>query len=696
MPLRHLLLSTLVFLVIRSALAIPLLGQTKQSTLDATANAEDSVSFDDSTFQPLDVFELEYASDPQVSPDGSIIAYSRNHFDIMKDSGKDELWMINANGQHLPLLTGQSIGNVRWSPDGTRIAYVTRHNDKSQIHCYWMSEDRSTALSRLTEGPSGLTWSPDGKQLAFFMRVPVSKKPFVTAPKKPKDAQWADPPTMITKLRYRSDGQGFLKDGHSQLFVISADGGTPRQITTGEFNHGGGLCWLPDGSGIIFSANRNDDLELNPANSELYQVNLVDREITAMTNRGGPDGGPELSSDGTHLGYTGYDDHLFGNHSNKIYLMDMSSKKSRILADIDRSVGNLTWSEKHQGFLYTFTDNGNCKLGLTTLDGKTSGLADNLGSNSTGRPYSQAGSISVANNGTIAFCITSTERPGELARLDVDGKIEQLTNLNEDILGHKKLGKVMELLSKSSHDGRQIQGWVMTPPDFDPQKKYPMILEIHGGPFSAYGDVFSAELQLMAAAGYVVLYTNPRGSTSYGQDFANLIHHNYPGQDYDDLMSCVDELLKQGYVDEQKMYVTGGSGGGVLTAWIVGKTDRFKAAVVAKPVINWYSFALTSDGYNFFYKYWFPGFPWDHTEHYMKRSPISLVGNVKTPTMLLTGEVDYRTPISESEQYYQALKLRQIDTALVRVPGASHGIASRPSHLLAKVAYILKWFETHP
>jgi len=208
--------------------------------------------------------------------------------------------------------------------------------------------------------------------------------------------------------------------------------------------------------------------------------------------------------------------------------------------------------------------------------------------------------------------------------------------------------------------------------------------------------VFTAELQLMAAAGYVVLYTNPRGSTSYGAEFANQIHHNYPGQDYDDLMSCVDAVIKQGFVDENKLYVTGGSGGGVLTAWIVGNTDRFQAAVVAKPVINWYSFALTSDGYSTYHKYWFPGFPWDNQEHYMKRSPISKVGNVETPTMLLTGEEDLRTPIAESEQFYHALKLRGIDTAMVRVPGASHGIAGRPSHLLAKVAYILKWFETHP
>ena len=247
----------------------------------------------------------------------------------------------------------------------------------------------------------------------------------------------------------------------------------------------------------------------------------------------------------------------------------------------------------------------------------------------------------------------------------------------------------------SSHDGREVQGWLVTPPDFDAKKKYPLILEIHGGPFANYGERFSTEMQLYAAAGYVVLYVNPRGSTSYGEEFANLIHLNYPGQDYDDLMSGVDAVLARGFIDEKQLFVTGGSGGGVLTSWTVGKTDRFAAAVVAKPVINWYSFVLTADAYNFFYKYWFPGFPWEYPDHYLKRSPLSLVGNVTTPTMLLTGEADYRTPISETEQYYQALKLRKIDTALVRVPEASHGIAQRPSNLISKVAHILAWFEKY-
>jgi acylaminoacyl-peptidase len=251
---------------------------------------------------------------------------------------------------------------------------------------------------------------------------------------------------------------------------------------------------------------------------------------------------------------------------------------------------------------------------------------------------------------------------------------------------------VEEINWQSTAGGLDVQGWIVTPPDFDASKKYPLILEIHGGPFTAYGPSFSVENQLYAAAGYVVLYTNPRGSTSYGDSFANEIHYNYPGQDYDDLISGVDAVIARGYIDEEQLFVTGGSGGGVLSAWIIGNTDRFAAAVVAKPVINWISESLYSDIHRTVPGYWFEKYAWEDPDEYWRRSPLSLVGNVNTPTMLLTGEADNRTPMPESEQYYQALKLRKIDSALVRVPEASHGIASRPSNQIAKVDNILAWF----
>ena len=300
----------------------------------------------------------------------------------------------------------------------------------------------------------------------------------------------------------------------------------------------------------------------------------------------------------------------------------------------------------------------------------------------------------MSEDGEVAFTLADTQRPSDIATIK-RGNAQRLTTLNKDALGNKQLAKVEEIWIKSSHDELPIQGWIAYPPEFDSSKKYPLILEIHGGPVANYGPHFSTEIQLFAAKGNVVLYMNPRGSNSYGKEFAQTIHHNYPSNDFDDLMTGVDAVIAKGFIDESKLFVTGGSGGGVLTAWIVGHTDRFAAAVVAKPVINWISFVLTADFYPFFADYWFPGKPWDHIEHYMKRSPISYVGSVKTPTMLLTGESDYRTPISETEQFYQALKLQGVDTAMVRIPNASHGITARPSNLMTKVAYIQWWFDKH-
>ena len=317
-----------------------------------------------------------------------------------------------------------------------------------------------------------------------------------------------------------------------------------------------------------------------------------------------------------------------------------------------------------------------------------------LGGTALGRPYTSGG-FSVGGKNQLAFTLGRDDRPADLALLQPGKQPRVLTDLNSDLMGQRKMAHVERMTWASSHDGLEIEGWIMKPPGFDPKQTYPMILEIHGGPHSAYGPNYSTEAQLYAAAGYVVFYTNPRGSTSYGEEFANTIDLAYPGYDYDDLMSGIDALLELGYVDTDQLYVTGGSGGGVLTAWIVGKTDRFRAAVVAKPVINWASFVLTADLNYYFATTWFDAPPWEDYEGYWKRSPLSLVGNVSTPTMLLTGEADYRTPMSETEQYYQALKHRGIDTLMVRIPGASHSIYARPSNLIAKVNNILAWFDRH-
>ena len=649
-------------------------------------------------FKPIDVFGLEWASDPQISPDGRQTVYVRNFMDIMTDRRRSNLWITNDDGtDHRPLTTGnQNDTSPRWSPPGDRIAYLSKEEDDTQIYARWVDTGQTAKLTNLTREPSGLSWSADGRYIAFSMLVPEKKEPLAKMPPKPEGAEWAEPVRLIEKMLYRADGQGFLEDGYQQLFVLSADGATPRQVTTGHFRHQGTPRWTPDGKFLIFSANRHSDWEHDPRNSEIYEVSLADGTIKALTDRQGPDGSPAISPDGRRIAYLGYDDVYHFYQVTRLYVMNRDgSNPKRISGDFDRDVQQPVWSADGRGVFFQYDDQGVTHLAHINPDGEIQNLTGDLGGVSIGRPYS-GGSFSVANNGSFALTHSRPDRPSDVAVGSPSAsKVTRLTELNEDLLGHMELGAIEAISYDSSYDKRRIQGWIVKPSGFNATKKYPLVLEIHGGPVTNYGPRFSTEVQLYTAAGYVVLYTNPRGSSSYGKEFGDLIHHNYPGDDFYDLMSGVDAVIARGYVDEQNLFVTGGSGGGVLTSWLVGRTDRFRAAVTAKPVINWYSWALTADMYNTGYKYWFPGFPWDHTEHYMKRSPLSLVGNVTTPTMVLTGEVDYRTPMSESEQYYQALQLRKIDTALVRVPGASHGIADRPSNLIAKVAHILAWFERY-
>jgi acylaminoacyl-peptidase len=651
---------------------------------------------DPGRFQLADIFQLQYASDPQISPDGRWVVYVRHRMDARKDRRRSSLWMVRADGSdHRPVTAGDADdASPRWSPDGKRLLYLSAKDGTAKLFCRWVDGGQTAELAALTD-PAGLAWSPDGRSIALSQFVPEKSKSFVELPGKPEGAEWAEPFKMIRDVTYRADGKGYRKEGHHHLFVLPADGGALRQVTHGAFDHQGTPAWSADGRALIFSANRRDDAAYDPLETEVYEVSLEGGAVKALTDRRGPDTHPVLSPDSKRIAYLGFDDRRQGYQVTHLYVMNRDGSDRKCLTTkLDRSAQDPAWDADGQGVFFLFDDEGVTKVGRASLDGKVEVRAADVGGTTLDRPYS-GGSFSAAADGTVAFTQTGPGHPAEVAVSRPGAAARRLTALSTDFLGRKAMGKVEEVRYTSAHDGRPVQGWVVLPSGFDPGRKYPLILEIHGGPFADYGPRFATDMQAYAAAGYVVFYANPRGSTGYGEEFANLIHHAYPGHDYDDLMSGVDAVLKRGYVDERNLFVTGGSGGGVLTAWIVGKTKRFRAAVVCKPVIDWSSFVLTADLSPMFVRYWFPGPPWEHAEHYWKRSPLSLVGNVTTPTMLLTGEADYRTPIAESEQFYQALKLRKVDTALVRVPGAPHDIAARPSHQMAKAAYVLRWFETH-
>ena len=648
-------------------------------------------------FAPEDVFSLAYASDPRVSPDGSFVVYTRNFMDIMEDRRRSNLWRIDVDGGNARPLTTGAVNDrgARIAPDNDRVAYLSSDGRGVQIFVRWMSSGETLQVTRLDRAPRNLAWSPDGKWLAFALLVPSKPPTMGRLPAKPEGANWATPPQVVQRAVFRADGAGRLPHGYTHLFVVSADGGAPRQLTSGDYNHGGSIAWSPDSESLYFSGNRNEDAELNPSNSEIYRVGLDGGEVEAVTDRDGPDNSVAVSPDGKMLAWTGYDDRVRSYQVTHLYVMNSDgSERRQLLPDLDRDVSRPRWSADGKGLYFAYEDRGLTRLGYADLRGRLTEVTGELGGLALTRPYTGA-QFSVGGGNTYAITRGDALSPADIAVGRGTQPPRRLTRLNANLLDYRELGQVEEFSYPSGFDGEEIQAWVVWPPGFDPAKKYPLLLEIHGGPHAAYGPHFSVEVQLFAAAGYVVVYANPRGSSSYGDAFGSYIHHNYPSEDYDDLMSAVDTIVERGSIDTDRLYVTGGSGGGVLTAWIVGKTDRFAAAVVAKPVINWISFALSADYAPVFSKYWFPVLPWDDPMGYWERSPLSLAGEVSTPTMLLTGEEDWRTPMWESEQYYQALKLRGVDTALVRLPGASHSIAARPSQLLAKVSAILEWFKRY-
>ncbi|QPC97835.1 alpha/beta hydrolase family protein [Qipengyuania soli] len=648
-------------------------------------------------FTGNDLFKLEGAADPQISPDGSQIVYVRMTGDVMKDTYRPSLWLVDVkSGAQRPLAAdGGANFSPRWSPDGKRIAYVSAGSDGAQIHVMWLDSGTSARVTGLPDGPGSIAWSPDGRQIAYSMRVPGEGATLGKAPDKPEGAEWAKPLTIIDKVTYRFDDAGYAKPGFDQVFVVSADGGASRRVTSGKWDAGGPLSWSPDSRAILFTGNRVEDWERAGRESEIYRVDLASGGITAVTHRVGPDFAPRLSPDGRKIAYLGFDDSAKAYEDTQLYVMDADGSNPRSLtASLNRSINDFAWSDS--GTIYAvYADEGVTKVARIGLDGKRSVVAEGLQPGAiSDRPYA-AGEFSVSRNGTLAYTGTAIDRPGDLIVQAAGDKARQLTRLNATWLQGKDIAPMRKLAVKAP-DGLAIDAWLIEPPHLRPGERVPMILEIHGGPNAEYGPGFSTDYQLYAAAGYAVLYTNPRGSTSYGADFANLIDKNYPGPDYDDLMAAVDAAIADGVADPDNLFVTGGSGGGVLTSWIVGKTDRFAAAATQKPVINWTSESLTADLATFAPRYWFGAMPWEQPMEYWRRSPLSLVGNVKTPTMVVVGEDDYRTPASESEQYYAALQLRGVPTTLVIVPEASHhGIAGRPSQSAAKASAIIAWFDRY-
>jgi dipeptidyl aminopeptidase/acylaminoacyl peptidase len=608
---------------------------------------------------------------------------------------------MNADGTKNRFLTK---GNSPvWSPDGTRIGYLAQADEPkgTQIFVRWMdAEGATTQVTRVTEAPGTLKWSPDGKAIAFAMLIPKSDEWSVEMPPAPPNAKWTGPPRVVTKMHYRFDRNGFLKSGYNHLFMIPADGGTPRQLTSGDWNVGAsnegapfgvGYDFSPDGKTLYFDG--NDDsagADLAYRVSNVYALNLATLGVKRLTMEKGRWARPTVSPDGSKIAYTGFPAVKQTYKVGDLWVMSSDGSGSRNLtSSYDRDANGLTWTRDGTGIYLNPEDKGSVNIVLVPVAGGAP------------RPVTTGAQVlrmsSMSTTGVIVGTKTTSGAPAEVIRVTEAPKqatqVTQLTNVNEDLTSGKRLAQVEEVWYPST-GGAQIQGWIVKPPSFDAKKKYPMLLEIHGGPHGMYNVGFDYMWQTWAANGYVVLYTNPRGSTGYGTAFGNAIDQAYPSVDYDDLMAGVDTVINRGYIDNKQLYVAGCSGGGVLSSWVIGHTTRFAGAAVRCPVIDWISMAGQTDiplfGYNFFGKPF-----WEAPEQWLKQSSLMYVGNVTTPTVLMTGELDLRTPIPQTEEYYSALKMRGVPTTMLRFQGEYHGTQSIPSNWIRTQAYMMSWFKKY-
>ncbi len=636
--------------------------------------------------------DWERVSDAQIAPDASRVAYTRQHVNKLEDKWESETWLVQADGSQNRFLVKGS--NAKWSPDGKRLMYLADGEPKGQqIFVRWVDANGpATQITHVAETPRNASWSSDGKAIAFSMFVAEKEKWNISMPEEPKGAKWTPAPRIVDTLHFRQDRIGFLEDGFTHLFVVPADGGTPRALTSGKWNVGAGelrggasIDWTPDSRSIVFDAVRGADSDLKYQVSSLYVVDVASASIRDLVTKAGNWGDPAVSPDGKLVAFTGYEPTGRTHTVSDLFVVNIDGSGMRkISGDYDRNPVNLQWAPDGSGVYFGAEDRGSRNEQFGSLNGMVKAVT-------TGRHMLRLDSLSrdLVAAGTVA----DFDHPEDIVRVNLrqPSQVAKLTDVNGDVLQGKQLAKIEEVWYTSTGNTK-VQGWIVKPPSFDPSKKYPLILEIHGGPFSMYNVAFNWMFQNFAANNFVVLYTNPRGSTGYGSAFANGIDHDYPGPDYDDLMAGVDAVVARGYTDTARMYVSGCSGGGVLSSWVIGHTDRFAAAAVRCPVIDWISMAGHTDIPLFTYSFFKKPF-WEDPSDWLAHSSVMTVGKVTTPTLLMTGVLDRRTPMPQTEEYYAALKVKGVPARLLQFNEEYHGTGSKPSNYIRTQLYMMSWFK---
>ena len=667
-----------------------------------------------------DVTKFVWSADPQVSSDGRSVAFVRVDANEKKDDYETSIWIASTDGRTPPrrFTAGPSDLAPRFSPDGSLLAFlrVLEKDGKRQPPQLFLmptSGGEPRAITDLPKGASAATFSPDGRTIVFTSTT--TDEDIKLAKNPPKEPAMESDVKVITRAVYRANGGGYADPTRkAQIHAVTLSDGSstePRRISNDPFGAPAPL-FSKDGSTLYYRSLHVKEPYYEDSRSQIWSVAASGGESKLLLDFEGSMGDFDFSPDGKRLAFTGarntkpvrsYD-------QSDLFMADVTGgtigapRNLTVTYDLEigggvsgdqapprgGAAGGLIWSADSNWIIIKVGEQG--RANLKRIDSRTGAVAPLTAGDQDVMQYGASGDAK-----TLVALISTTVVLGDLNTVDVaTGKTTRLTSFNDELFAGLDLTPA-EDVSYTTFDGKKIHTLVQKPPKFDPTKKYPLILNIHGGPHAAYGHTFFHEMQWMAAKGYIVLYPNPRGSTTYGQDFANIIQHNYPGDDSKDLLIGVDEMVKRGWADPTKLLVTGGSGGGVLTNWIVTHDQRFKAAASQRSIADWSGFWYTAD-FVLFQPSWFKAPPWQDPKDFAARSSITFVGNVKTPLMLIEGEDDLRTPPSDGgEQMFRALKFMKVETVMVRFPGETHELSrsGKPSHRVERLRHIVGWFDKY-
>ena len=693
----------------------------------AAQDASPSTASQKRSLTERDLFDFVWVANPQLSPEGARVAFTRVTVDEKRTNYETSIWIAATDGKDAPIrmTNGKHDAQPRWSPDGRHIVLV-RGGDKdetgkpkpAQLALLSLAGGEASMITDLPKGVSSPVWSPDGKQIAFVssttpedIQKAQRKKDAAKSGATPADSEHESDVHVINRAVYRSNDEGYLDPKrHAHIWLLDVPAAQdelpkPKQLTTGNFDEGE-LVWSRDGSRIYFLTRRIEEPYYELPSTDIYSVSAAGGNPEKLATIPMYIGDLVFSPDGRQFAFHGSVAQPVRSYSQPdLWIMEVvaGAKPRNLTRDYDFDMGSsvfgdnaaprgghgnsLFWSPDGRWLLDTVAKQG--RTPIVRVDTRTGSVTEVTHGDQAVLDFSAS-----ADASAIVALVSSPVMIGDLFAVTSDGTQTRITDFNRKLWSQLNL-TAPEEINYTSFDGKRIQGWIQKPPDFAPQKKYPLILNIHGGPHAAYGWVFDHEFQWMAAKGYVVLYVNPRGSTSYGQEFGNVIQYHYPGDDYRDLMAGVDELLKLGYVDAKKLGVTGGSGGGVLTDWTITHTDRFAAAVSQRDISNWASWWYTAD-FTLFQPNWFKAPPFEDAQDYNNRSAITFVKNIHTPVLFVLGESDYRTPQdSGGEQLFRALKYMKRPTAMVVFPRETHELSrsGEPWHRIERLDHIVGWFD---